>query len=168
MMFGSKLDSNGFVGSPPDLQNTDGDDNLQFGTDYRSLYATVLKEWRCKDEALVDEILLNRGYEALDLGFNYSDLSNSNLRNPDSFFHLATYQNQVTPLEFTPPSPAKLNIELFNIIGQKVGNINDYFLLTVPHKIDVKQAIQRRLFTGQYIYRINYGGTLYSKLILVK
>lgn len=168
MMFGSKLDGNGFIGSQPDLQSPDGNGNLQFGTDFRSIYATVLKEWLCIDAALVDEILLDGGYDTLDLGFNCSNLSTPDFGTPDGFFHLATYQNQQTYLEFTLPSPAKIHIELYNIIGQKVGTINNDFLLAGPHKIDIKQAIQKRLFTGQYIYRINYGGKAYSKSILIK
>lgn len=168
MLFGPKLDGNGFVGTQPDLQTPDTNGNLQFNTDFRSLYATVLKQWLCIDAALVDEVLLGVSYDSLDLGFDCESLSTDDFSKPDGFLHLATYQNEITYLEFTLASPAKMHIELFNIIGQKVGIISNDYMLAGAHKIDIKQAIGKRLFTGQYIYRINYGGRAYSKSILIK
>lgn len=168
MMFGPKLDGNGFIGTQPDLQSPDANGNLQFNTDFRSLYATVLKQWLCIDAALVDEILLGVSYPSLDLGFDCESLSTDDVTATDGFLHLATYQNQITYLEFTLDAPAKMHIELFNIIGQKVGVISNDYMLAGAHKIDIKQAIGKRLFTGQYIYRINYRNRAYSKSILIQ
>ena len=168
MLFGPALDGNGFTGTHPDMQAPDANGNLQFGTDFRSLYATVMKQWLCIDESLVDEVLLGGSYPTLDLGFDCSALSNPDVGTPSGFLHLATYQNKRTYLEFTLPQAGKVTIELYNLMGQLVGSLGDDFLLAGPYKIDIKQKINRRLFTGQYIYRLNFGGKAYSKSILIE
>lgn len=168
MMFGPKLDGNGFVGEHPDMQTPDANGNLQYNVDFRSVYSTVMKQWLCIDEGLVDEVLFNGNYETLDLGFDCSNLSTGNFTTPDGFVHLATYQNNRTYLEFTLPSPAKMDIKLYNILGQDVGTISNDYLFAGPHKFDIKSTVNKRLFTGQYIYRINYQGRAYSKSILIK
>ena len=48
----------GFHGAYPDLDDLDGNGNLRFTVDFRSLYATVLERWMGVDPATVDALLL--------------------------------------------------------------------------------------------------------------
>ena len=107
MVFGDALQGNGFIGMHPDLQNPDGNGNLQFGTDFRSVYATMMKEWLCIDSGTVDELLFG-DYETVNLGFSCDALGVTDLGQSDSFQHFGTYSNGRTYLEFTMPTTAKV------------------------------------------------------------
>ncbi len=168
MLFGPALEGNGFIGTHPDLSEPDQVGNLQYGTDFRSIYTTVMKEWLCIDGDLVDQVMFGQTFENLDLGFSCNALSVPDFTESIGFQHLGTYQNGQTFIEFTMPTTAKVTVSLFNLLGQDVGTLANDFMFEGPQKINVKQRINRRLFTGQYIYRITFGGRNYSKSILIQ
>ena len=85
----------------------------------------------------------------------------------DGFSHLGTYQNGQTFIEFNLPITAKVTVSLYNLLGQEVGTLANDFMFEGPQRINVKQAINKRLFTGQYFYNIRFGGKTYSKSILI-
>jgi len=58
-------------------------------------------------------------------------------------------------------------VSLYNLLGQEVGILANDFMFEGPQKINVKQAINKRLFTGQYFYNIRFEGKTYSKSILI-
>lgn len=167
MLFGPAIEGNGFVGEHPDLQSPDSVGNLAFGTDFRSVYSSVMKDWLCIDPDIVDEVFYGQTYEQLDLGFTCEALSIPDFNTASSFQHLGTYQNGQTFIEFNMPTTAKVQVSLYNILGQEVGTLSNDFMFEGPQKINVKQAINRRLFTGQYVYRISFGGNSYSNSILI-
>lgn len=168
MVFGPAMQGNGFVGNHPDLQNPDQVGNLQFGTDFRQVYATMLKQWLCIDDGLVDEVLLGETYETIDLGFSCEALSTGDFNVADNFQHWSSVQNGDTFVEFNMTTTAKVTVKLFNLLGQDVGVIANDFMFEGPQKFNVKQRVNKRLFTGQYIYQIQFSGKKYSKSILVK
>lgn len=167
MLFGPALQGNGFIGNHPDMQNPDNVGNLAYGTDFRSVYSTVMKDWLCIESGLVDQVFYGQTYEQLDLGFSCEALSVPDFNTASSFQHMGTYQNGQTYLEFNMPTTAKVTVSLFNLLGQEVGTLANDFMFEGPQKINVKQAIKKRLFTGQYVYRISFGGRNYSKSILI-
>jgi len=167
LMFGDGLNDQGFVGTHPDIQDPDQTGNPAFTTDFRQVYATVLKQWLCIDESLVDQILFGQTYEPLDLGFSCTALGVTDFATT-GFQHLATYQGDQTFIEFTMPTTARVTVSLFNLLGQEVGKLKDEFSLEGPQRLNVKQSVRTRLRTGQYIYRISFNGKSYSKSILVK
>lgn len=69
MLFGPKLDGSGTHGDNPDLVNVDPTGNLRHGTDFRSIYATLLENWLCLDGATVNEILGDDYARLPELGF---------------------------------------------------------------------------------------------------
>lgn len=168
MVFGPAMQGNGFVGSHPDMQNPDQVGNLAYGTDFRQVYATMLKQWLCIDEDLVDQVLLGQSFETIDLGFSCESLSVGNFNTGDNFQHWSSIQGNDTFIEFTMTSTAKVTVTLFNLLGQHVGTIANDFMYEGPQRFNVKNRIKKRLFTGQYIYQIQFSGKKYSKSILVK
>ncbi len=168
LMFGDGLNDQGFVGTHPDIQNPDQTGNPAFTTDFRQVYSTVLKQWLCIDENLVDQILFGQTYEPLELGFSCSSLGVDDFATSGDFQHLATYQGDQTFIEYTMPTTARVTVSLFNLLGQEVGKLKDEFSLEGPQRINVKQSVRTRLRTGQYIYRISFNGKSYSKSILIK
>lgn len=168
MVFGPAMQGNGFVGTHPDLQSPDQVGNLQFGTDFRQIYATMLKDWLCVDGDLVDEVLLGQSFESVDLGFSCQSLSVDSFNRGDRFQHWSSIQGNDTFIEFNLTTTAKVTVVLFNLLGQNVGTIANDFMFEGPKRFNVKERIKKRLFTGQYIYQIQFSGKKYSKSILVK
>lgn len=167
MLFGPALEGNGFVGEHPDMQNPDDFGNLAFGIDFRSVYKTVLQDWLCVDDTVINEVFYGDTYETLDLGFACEALSTPDFALGNKFKHMATYQNKQTFIEFTMPSSAKVTVSLYNLLGQEVGTLANDFMFEGPKKINVKQVLNKFLFTGQYFYRITFGGQSYSKSLLI-
>jgi len=168
MVFGPAMQGNGFVGTHPDLQDPDQVGNLKYGTDFRQVYATMLKQWLCIDGGLVDEVLLGQSFESVDLGFDCESLSSGSFDIADTFQHWSSVQGNDTFIEFTMNSTAKVTVTLYNLLGQEVGTVVNDFMYEGPQKFNVKERINKRLFTGQYIYQIQFSGKKYSKSILVK
>lgn len=169
MVFGPAMFGNGFVGTHPDLQNPDQVGNLQFGTDFRQIYATMLKDWLCVDGDLVDEVLLGQSFESIDLGFGCQTLStDDNFAAGNRFQHWSSVQNNQTFIEFNMTTTAKVKVSLYNLLGQNIGTIANDFMFEGPKRFNVKERVKNRLFTGQYIYQIEFSGKKYSKSILVR
>ncbi len=53
LFFGGGLEGYGCIGEPSDLRNPDEDGNLNFKTDFRSVYSTVLKNWMGANETMI-------------------------------------------------------------------------------------------------------------------
>ncbi|MEH6407399.1 MAG: DUF1501 domain-containing protein [Leeuwenhoekiella sp.] len=176
LLFGPGLDGHGFVGKHPDLNKTDKTGNLKNTTDFRDLYATLLKEWLCVDSNTVDSLFPSYKNSTLPLGFECTSatkssalLSSDNFgSNLDSFYQVATYNADQTYIEFRLPVAAKVTIKLYNIVGQEVATLSNDFLYEGVHKINVKETATIDLAGGEFIYVMQTGGKQYSRPILVK
>lgn len=166
MVFGPAMQGNGLVGEHPDLDDLDQVGNLKYSIDFRQVYATMLKEWLCIDGALVDEVILGRSFETLDLGFDCSSLTTSDIER-DTFQHWSSLDTTGSYIEFIMPTTAKVIVTLYNLLGQKVGIVANEMMLEGPKRFNVRQQLQKRLFTGQYIYQISFSGKQYSKSMLL-
>ncbi len=168
MLFGTGLNGSGFVGTHPDLNIWDDNDNLIPSTDFRDIYSTVLTNWFCLDPSVVNTILLNQTYQELDLGFSCQALDTSDFSNVTRFVHAPFYKNNRVYLEINMPVTAHVQIKLYDMMGREIGTIANNLYFEGRHTIDIKEAIQTRLQYGQYIYRIHTGGQFYSKAIMIK
>ncbi len=169
LFFGSGLNGSAFVGEHPSLEILDRG-NLSYTTDFRDLYATVLSQWLCVEQSLVDEALLGRPSVPVDLGFNCNGVTPPN---PDddsvSIEHMPIYPNEMEPsIHIELPTAGHVVIHLFNILGQRVGTIFNEMAFQGTHTIPVKERVNTRLSTGQYIYRIEFQGKKYSKSMLIR
>ncbi len=168
MLFGAGLEGNGFVGNHPNLTEWDADDNLIPTNDFRDVYATVLTEWFCLDPNLVSTILFNHNTQNLNLGFSCQSLGSTNWSDTTHFVHVPVYKNDRTYLEINMPNTANVDIRLYDIMGRQIGSLENKILYPGKYSIDIKEKINTRLSTGQYIYRISTGGQFYSKSIIIK
>ncbi|MDC9722691.1 MAG: DUF1501 domain-containing protein [Urechidicola sp.] len=160
MLFGEGLEGNGFIGTHPDLSNLDQDENLNFTTDFRSIYATILEDWLCIDSDVVDASLL-ANYNRSDVGV----VCNSN-SNPDNsitdFSHRAIYRDNTVFVDFDIPNASHVTIEVINILGQKTGIIYNERVLAGNYQVDLNPK-NKRYSVGQYFYQIAVNGKLHSK-----
>ncbi|GGX12344.1 DUF1501 domain-containing protein [Aquimarina muelleri] len=167
MFFGTALNGNGFVGEHPDLSNLTRGGNVFNTTDFRQVYATVMKEWLCVDETTVGKVLLGGSYESLDLGFNCSGTNPNIPTDGDGITHIVTYSDNQTYINIATPETTHMDIALYNVIGQKVATLRNEVVMEGELIIDVKQSANTRLSTGPYIYRIETNKGNYSRSILI-
>ncbi len=168
MLFGSGLNGSGFVGTHPDLNTWDENDNLIPSTDFRDIYSTVLTNWFCLDPSVVNTILLNETYQDLELGFSCEALSTPDFGDTTRLTHVPVYKNNRVYIEINMPVTAHTVVRLYDMLGREIGVLSNALLFEGRHTIDIQNALQRRLSMGQYIYRIETGGQFYSKSILIK
>jgi uncharacterized protein (DUF1501 family) len=163
MLFGEGLNGNGFINSHPSLTDLDEDGNLNFATDFRSIYATVLEDWLCLDPELVNAILLNN-YSRLPLGIDCTSLSIDD-QILSQLEHYPVYQNKEVYVHFKLNTTSTVNIELINILGQNMGVFHNENHTAGVYKIPVNPHNLKFAF-GLYIYRITVNGKSYSKKII--
>ena len=60
-----------------------------------------------------------------------------------------------------------VDICLYNIIGQKIATLRNEMLNRGNHVIDIRQAANTTLSTGQYVYQIQSNIGNYSKSVII-
>ncbi|MCF8465262.1 MAG: DUF1501 domain-containing protein [Flavobacteriales bacterium] len=165
MFFGPALEGNGFIGTHPSMSNLDFAGNLEFDIDYRQLYASVLENWLCIPAADVDEALLNVHYDRLNLGFECVTGVTENERN--GLKHQALYMpDGAVVIEYTLPGSMDVNVQLFDIMGKQVAQLESGYKSQGTYRIPV-QSTSGSWATGQYIYRIIANDKPYSRSIVL-
>jgi len=191
LFFGSGLEGSAFVGEHPRLDDPNDRGNLEYNMDFRNLYGTVLAEWLCVPRPLVEQHLLGYAYKAIDLGFNCSgevfddiamdddppilpdtppgqDPNNPDIDILDGIVHAPYYPNSRAPhIHLEMPVTAHVDIELFNILGQRVGTLYHQTMGQGSVEINIRERMRDSLSTGKYIYRITVGEKKMSKSIMV-
>ncbi len=168
LLFGPAIDNNGFVGTHPSLSNLDAVGNLIHSIDFRQIYASVLQDWLCLDSTAVNQALLGQTFETLDLGFSCDSLSVDPIDLQRTFSHTPLYENDQVSIKITNLNTQHTVVKLFNILGQEVATLKNEILFEGVHVINIKQAAKRRLYPGQYIYRISVGKSHYSRSIILQ
>lgn len=165
MFFGPALEGNGFIGTHPSLTNLDFAGNLVHEIDYRQLYASVLENWLCIPGDIVDETLLGVHYDRLSLGFDCVTSVAENERTGLGHQALYTADGSVT-IEYTLPSSMEVSVELFNIMGQQVEQLESGHRMQGTYRVPVKGSMGQ-LAGGQYVYRIIANGKPYSRSVVI-
>lgn len=167
LLFGPAIDDNGFIGTHPSLNNLDSVGNLIHSIDFRQIYASVLQDWLCVDPTAVNQALLGEDYDRIDLGFACESLSTDTVSYQSTFDHTPLYENDQVSIRIINAYSQHTVVKLYNILGQEMATLKNEILFEGTHVINVKQAAQRRLYPGQYIYRISVGGSHYSRSIII-
>lgn len=167
MLFGGGLQDNGFVGTHPSLTNLDNNGNMIHATDFRDLYATLLTDWLCVPQDTVNKAMLNRVNTAVSLGFNCATAGVSDLVK-EQIRHFVINREDQAILYFEIDFTRKLDIRIYNFIGQEIGVLSNQYYNPGRHEISIKETLKQRLATGNYIYRIDAGNEQYSKQFLIR
>lgn len=145
------------------------------------------------DIPLVEQHLLDHPYNPVDLGFNCSGIDFPDIvysdgpvtpptppTDPDAtdptldpnllnaIVHKPFYPTDSTPhIYLEMPFTAHVDIQLFNILGQRVGTVFNEMMLEGSTEINIRERIPEHLSTGKYIYRINVQNQKMSKSVMV-
>ena len=173
LLFGPALEGNGFIGEHPDINEPDTIGNLNYTTDFRQIYTTMLKDWLCADSDLVDTALLGTDYDSLDLGFSCTNSSNQTL-DPESvasldslFRHTPFYSDNQVFINLNIPTSQHIDISLYNMLGQRVAVLRNDIFFEGEHIININEQTNGNLKPGQYIYQITTSTSKFSKSIII-
>jgi hypothetical protein len=165
LLFGEGLNGNGLVGTAPNLRDLDSNGNLKFGTDFRSIYATVLENWLCINANTVNAVL-GKNFTRLDLGLQCLNTTAVNGIAAPSITHQARYiSSQQIDIQYILPESTNVKLEIFNILGQSVATLVNGFQLAGEHKVTF--APTNMLASGQYFYRIQAGRSVVSEAVRI-
>ncbi|GJM34930.1 MAG: hypothetical protein DHS20C18_39310 [Saprospiraceae bacterium] len=163
MMFGEGLNGNGFVGPNPDLHNLDDVGNLQFGVDFRQIYATVLEQWLCIESGMVDTVLGQSFTRMPEIGLSCGPVSSSFVNTP-TLQHRALYGAGEVTIEYTLPDSMPVTVQIFDILGRPVETLFQGNQLPGTYRYSFRSR-EARLSTGIYVYSIQAGRQRYSQKI---
>ena len=149
----------GMLGTNPVIpENTTTSTNLAMQYDYRSVYASVLKDWFCLDTEQLNDVLLET-FQPLNLvdpgGCSGTSLHEANQQAGEDL--LSAYPNpfvEHTTLEFKSFGGPVL-LQLFNEQGQLVRTVLNRTLPAGSHTTDANLG---DLQTGVYYVRMQNGG----------
>ncbi len=161
MLFGPALNGNGFIGDNPDLDNLDNNGNLEFRTDFRQIYATVLENWLCIDSAKVDELLFDN-FQRLDLGITCQSVSTASARVGERLDHSVFYDHQGRAhIQYSLEMTQYIKVEIYNISGQHIKTLQSGRQSASTYTLPVN--IERHMVMSPFVYRISANGQSYSK-----
>jgi uncharacterized protein (DUF1501 family) len=168
LLFGAGLNGNGFIGNAPNLQDVDEVGNLKFGTDFRSVYATLLENWLCVDSNIVDDIL-EAPYERIaNLGLTCSQTTPVFETTSSTILHEARYlSNSSINIYYEIKQAANVNLQILNLLGQPIATLVNAYQLAGNYNIPFQKG-QRNLARGQYFYRLQIGKHIYTNPFLYR
>jgi len=167
MLFGGGLNGNGFIGSHPSMTNLDANGNMIYSTDFRDVYSTVMKDWLCIPTSVVDQAMLNGNFNTLNLGFNCTTAGTGDFTDKD-FHHFVINKQQQASLHIQLESGRKLDIRIYNMLGQEIGQLANRYFLPGVHEMNIQETLSSRISSGQYIYKIETNGQQYSSQFVMQ
>ena len=152
-VFGSQV-KGGILGKNPTLPlNATVDDNVDMQYDFRSVYASIIKEWFCADDTVV-AATLGQTFPILPLVQGSSAVADPNI--PVNFALYQNYPNPFNPstkIVFTSPE-GHVSLKVFDIEGREVRTLVDRQLQAGEHDILFDAS---GLGSGTYLYKLRAG-----------
>ncbi len=162
-LFGPGLNGSGESGTQPDLQDLDDVGNLKFGTDFRSIYATMLEYWLCIDAEVVDDALGNVFDRIDDLGLTCESVGSWEPPLVQGLEHKALYDmaNREVYVFYELPRSARVKVEIVDVLGQSIAVLYNGYQMAGTYRYPWHSP-RYRLSSGLFYYRILIDGRSYS------
>ncbi|MEM9261355.1 MAG: hypothetical protein AAGA62_17070, partial [Bacteroidota bacterium] len=165
LLFGPSLNGSGVHGKDPDLNDLDEFGNLKLGTDFRSIYATILENWLCIDGTTVNEILGDNYARLPDIGLSCSPVSNRNAQ----IGRQADVPTRITPqgggqylIDFELLRGGEVNIELVTMSGRRIMTVTDQYFHAGPQQVSLNlSSLGVRM--APLVYSLRTNGKVYSR-----
>ncbi len=163
MLFGPALEGADTHGKNPDLQDLDPSGNLKFGTDFRSIYATLLERWLCINAGQVDEILGSNYPRLNDIGISCLSTSTERTLSPKMYEHsIATLGNGQYQINFDLPKGADVTITLHTISGRMIRQIGARYYHQGPQAVPFSIA-DLQVGLVPMVYTVTVDGQRFAK-----
>ena len=152
-LFGTQVAS-GVLGDNPTIPaGASPSDNLPMQYDFRSVYASVLRDWFCMDQSVTNSILLD-DFQALPVIQNMCSVSVDDPRAPVIGLQLAPNPMVDRTQALLELPGGKTRIELFDPLGRVVWNRHLGRLAPGPYTVDIENPGYP---PGNYYVRVQCG-----------
>lgn len=162
----------GLIGDLPNLS----DDNLPYGLDFRSVYATVMEHWLGLDNESTQNVLSGTFDYQPFVSFNPVDpppppnpTNNERGDTPDSFSLAQNYPNPFNPtttIRFEVAQSSFVSLRVFDMQGRLIDTLVSKTLPSGPHSVSFDAG---NLASGMYLYRLETPqGTQSKKMMLLR
>ncbi|MEM8907777.1 MAG: DUF1501 domain-containing protein [Bacteroidota bacterium] len=162
LIFGPNEMGSGFVGTAPDLVNVDMYGDPYFGTDFRSIYATMLQDWLGVHPEVVNHVMQQNFDTIEDLVPPASPAVGSN--NTAALLGHNPGKNGGFEIKYAIQQRGTCRLRLLDQAGHPLRTLfnqfqerGSYTFLFQPHAF--------HLPPGQYVYQLDTGGRIYRRLI---
>jgi uncharacterized protein (DUF1501 family) len=164
MIFGGNNLGNGFYGSPPVLTGVDPSEDPLFSVDFRSVYATILQDWLCTDPTVTDFIVGKPMDTIPDLvptgtppvGSNETAALLGHNRNSENPGHI--------DIKYAIYRKGTVRIRILDQAGQPLRTLMNEFKERGSFILDF-DPVPLYLPPGNYVYQLDTGGKIYSRVI---
>ncbi|MBX2821601.1 MAG: DUF1501 domain-containing protein, partial [Rhodothermaceae bacterium] len=143
----------GLFGSMQDLENTDENGDPYNTVDFRSVYASVLKDWFCLDEAALQTVM-GGSFETMNLIGGSNPVSVDRETPVASFALDGNYPNPFrgqTRILLNLSRSTHVNLDVYDLQGRKVQEVLDRSLSQGRHEIPFNRGT---LPSGTYLYKV--------------
>ena len=170
LLFGPALKGNGFIGEHPNLRALDKKGNMLSSIDFRAVYASILTDWLCADAVDISNAIGGPKLELLGLGLGCDGSEKLPITDdPYLPLHAAVNADHGVSLYLSINENANVEINIFDVLGRKVGNTISSNLNSGKHNLSLIDNSTQRLPSGQYFYKITVNGDkTYSKSFMFK
>jgi uncharacterized protein (DUF1501 family) len=162
-MFGNGVGSE-ILGDPQNLTDLDPYGDPGFSVDFRSVYATIMKNWLCAPEEVTDHIL----GEELQIMDELLEESNPPIGSNDAAIILghepADEPGTAFDIKYSIKRRGNIRISLLNSSGQTVRIVYNAFAEAGSHTFTFRPN-QFFVPPGEYFYRLEAGGRAYTRRI---
>lgn len=162
-LFGESIGSE-LVGEPVDLANTDQYGDPIFTTDFRRAYATVLQDWLCADEDVVDMVLGNTDFTTLD---GLVPAGSPPIGSNDLAALLGHHPGQepgTIDIKYAMKVRGNVRLQILDSAGNSLRTLLNEFQQKDSYTFKFKPS-DFFLPPGEYIYRLETGGKIYARAI---
>ena len=160
MIFGEGI-GNGFHGEAPDLKNVDEYGDPHHSIDFRSVYGSVLKDWLCVPEDVVDEVI-GKKLDKLD---DFLPAGNPALGQSDTAalqgYNPAPESNKVH-IKYSVMQRGLVIIQIQNENGNTLRTVMNEFRERGSYTYEL-DPVKFFLTSGKYKMRLMTGGRSYQK-----
>ncbi len=175
MLFGKGVNG-GFSGTPIDFESeevvmSNGNRALfekqEGSTDFRSIYATLLQDWLCIKDVIVD-FALGDAYPRIP-NLIKDPCTTDNELNPDVLLghNILKDQGNAVNIRYAMKSPGRVIIEILNQSGQVLATVvNSHHSQGSYNKL--LAAPDFSLTPGKYLYKMTFAGKEYTRKLHIK
>jgi len=161
ILFGGNDLGSGFVGEAPDLLNVGEYGDPDFSVDFRSVYASVLKDWLCIDKRVVDHVLGDQGYinnlvpgGTPNMGFNGQGALLG--------FHSGQNGSDIT-IKYALENGGITKLSLLHLDGRHYRTLFNEFKDRGSFKYQLNSG-QEFITPGSYMIQLETGGKIYNRV----
>ncbi len=159
----------GVFGKAPSLSDLDSSSNLKYEIDFRSAYATILKDWFGLAPSAVASVL---GGSFGTLPFVSAPVQTASPRpseTPEAFTLHGNYPNPFNPttiIVYSLAQPGRVRLDIFDTLGRRVQTLVDEEQAVGKHELPFDAY---GLPSGTYLYRLQTPfGVQTRKMVLVR